>query len=98
MSGGATKTKTAGSPSFRTPERPDSTSRVPLLKVVHLLLDLLELGFHLDRAGGDRRVVSFGRDGVRLASHFLRQEVQPPAHRAVGRDDLAELRDVGGEA
>src|SRR5436190_10051007 len=80
---------------FPTPEGPEITSRVPLFNVLHLLFDLLQLGFHVDGRCGDLAVVGFRRDRVRLAAHLLGQKVETPSELALLRDDLAEFPDVG---
>src|SRR5258708_4818064 len=83
---------------FPTPEGPEMTSRVPLLNVLHLLFDLLQLGFHVDGRRGDLAVVGLRRDRVRLAAHLLGQEVETPPELPFLGDDLAELADMRPQA
>src|SRR6056297_587630 len=74
---------------------------VPLLNVLDLLPDPLELRLQLDHVLGQRGVVGLRADGIRLAPELLEQEIQAPPDRLSpvrARQDLAKLCDMASEA
>src|SRR5215213_9139177 len=69
-----------------------------LLKVLHLLAQLLDQHLQVDRGLRGARVHRLGAERVRLAIEFLHQEVQAPAHRLRPRKHPAGFGDVAGQA
>src|SRR5687768_697691 len=69
----------------------------PLLKVLHLLAQLLDQHLQLDRGLGGARVDRLRAQGIRLAVELLHQEVEPAADRLRQREHAPRLGDVAGE-
>src|SRR5690606_21938049 len=71
----------------------------PSLDVLDLFLDAVDRPLHLDDRPRNLRVGGLAGDGVRLAQHLLRQEIQRPPHgpAPARRDQFAELLDVPRE-
>ena len=55
----------------------------PLGNVLHLLPELLELGFQFHDLMSNRRIVRLGAHGIGLSTHFLKQEIQSATGEAV---------------
>src|SRR5712671_1482028 len=62
------------------------------LDVLHLLFDAVDGALDLDDGARDVGVGALAGDGVRLAEHLLREEVQRPAHGLIRLiQELVEL-------
>src|SRR5262245_25590886 len=83
---------------FPAPEGAVMTKSLPLLKVLHLLANLLDQQLQLERAVRDRRARGLGRQRVRLAVQLLRDEVQALAGGAAGPEHALDLVEMGAQA
>src|SRR6516225_7064994 len=68
------------------------------LQILNLFAELLNHVLHFEASIGQFEIVGFGAAGVDLAVELLRQEIESPSDRAALADQLARLRDVGGDA
>src|SRR5262245_1261922 len=89
------------------PEGPETTSIVPsaaipllnpLLDVLHLLAQALDVGLGLHHPVGDGGVGALGADRVHLAEDLLHEKVELAADAPALRDEALELAEVAGEA
>ena len=68
------------------------------LQVLDLFAEGLDEGLEVDDGGGDLRVVRLGADGVRLAVHLLREEVELAAGGLGRGEERGGVVEVRGEA
>src|SRR5438477_10579728 len=83
---------------FPAPEGPDTMNKVPsgwkLLDILHLLAYALDFGLQFYNDASHGRGARLRADGVDLAQHLLREEVELLAGRLAPCDRLLDLIDV----
>src|ERR1700754_1978658 len=94
----ATTARTSARAALRLSRCPPLPSLKSLFQILDLFAKLLDHVLHLKAGVGQFDVVRFRAGGIYLAVEFLRQEIQPPPHRAAFAKQFARLRDMRRDA
>ena len=70
------------------------TQLPPLLNILNLLTDLLDLCLESDRDIGNFKITGFRQDRIRLTVHLLRHEVHLASHAFLLIQDLLHSKDM----